>query len=310
MPAEPSSDLLLLTCASGKQASALLPHLSEWKNLRLAVNSTASKQRLEKQYPHAEVIQTDLYSPTNTAALLKGVNVVIHIGPSYHVHEAEIGYMMIDAAAASYQSGTGPLKHFILSSVLNPHLSKMMNHDVKRLAEEYLVESGIPYTILQPTTFMDNLPIGMLMQQDKPVFDSAWSLDSKFSWIALQDLAAAIYVVLNERERHFYASYPLVSTNTTVSFRQALTIIGKKIGKDIKMGQRDFQGAVNSLLIRLYGTTEGVDKRTRDTAERMILFYDGRGLVGNSNVLEWLIGRRAVQFGEWAESKVEEAKVR
>jgi hypothetical protein len=71
MPADPSSDLLLITSASGKQATALLPLLTSWKNIRLAVNIASSKQRLQQQHPHADVVQTDLYSPQNCTALLK-----------------------------------------------------------------------------------------------------------------------------------------------------------------------------------------------------------------------------------------------
>ncbi|KAJ4289080.1 hypothetical protein N0V90_011422 [Kalmusia sp. IMI 367209] len=308
MPADPAKDLLLITSASGKQAAALLPLLSEWKRLRLAVKSAASKQRLQKEYPHAEVIQTDLYSPMNAASLLKDVNVLIHIGPSYHTHEREIGYMMIDAALQESASNDGGFKHFILSSVLNSQLSKMMNHDCKRYVEERIMESGLPYTILQPTTFMDNLPIGMLVQQEHPVFSSAWNTDNEFSWIATRDLAAAFYAVLSQREKHFFAAYPLVSTHTPLSFGEAMGLISKKIGKEIKVEVKEFRAAVDSVLVRLYGTSEGIDPRTTDTAQRMILYYDNRGLVGNSNVLEWLIGREATQFDGWIDIKVKDLR--
>lgn len=307
MPADPQNDLLLITCASGKQASALLPLLSGWKRIRLAVNSDSSKERVSKQYPHAEVIQTDLYSPTNTAALMKDVTTVVHIGPSYHPHETEIGYMMIDAALAAYDHGKGTLKHFVLSSVLNTQFRKMMNHDCKRYIEEYIMESGLPYTILQPTTFMDNLPIAIFVQQENPAFKSAWSTDVKFSWICLRDLSAVMKTVLEEREKHFYAQYPLVSTHATLSFDEALKIVGRKLSKEIEVSVAEYRVAVGNLLVRLHGTTD-VDPRTKDAAQRMILFYDNRGLVGNSNVLEWVLGRKATQFDEWVDLKVKEVK--
>lgn len=307
MPADPNNDLLLLTCASGKQITTLLPLLSEWKRVRLAVKSAPSKERLQKQYPHAEVIQTDLYSPSNTANLLKDVNVVIHIGPSYHPHETEIGYMMIDAAVKEYANGTGSLKHFVLSSVLNTQLRKMMNHDCKRYVEEYIMESGLSYTILQPTTMMDNLPIPLFLKEANPAFACPWDTAIKFSWICLKDLSQVMKKVLEEREKHFYAQYPLVSTHHTVSFSEALTIVGEKLGKKIEASVAEYRKGVDSLLVRLHGTTD-VDQRTKDAAQRMILFYDNRGLVGNSNVLEWVLGREATQFEEWVDWKVEEVK--
>ncbi|KAF2713114.1 hypothetical protein K504DRAFT_461693 [Pleomassaria siparia CBS 279.74] len=95
-----------------------------------------------------------------------------------------------------------------------------MNHAAKHQIEEVLIESNLPYTILQPGTFMDNIPIGLLLlaSQDDPVFPAAWSTVQPFSWLALADLAHAMRTVLDERERHFYATYPLVSTTELVSF--------------------------------------------------------------------------------------------
>jgi uncharacterized protein YbjT (DUF2867 family) len=308
MPANPSKDLLLITSATGKQASTLLPLLSEWKHLRLAVKSESSANKLRQQYPHAEVTQTDLYSPSNCASLLKDVNVVIHIGPSYHPHETEIGRMMIDAASNSYSHGNGPFKHFILSSVLNSQFSKMLNHDCKKEVEEWIMESGIPYTILQPSTFMDNIPVAVLAAQEKPVFPAMWNTDIPFSMIALRDLAAVFKAVLYQRGKHFYAQYPLTSTHVPITFAEAVNTISEKIGKEVKIEKMEYKDAVEALLKRLYGSNEGVDQRSRDSSQRMILFYGNRGLVGNSNVLEWVLGREATQFGEWVESKVEEGR--
>ena len=306
MPVDPAKDLLLITSAGGKQASTLLPLLTEWKNLRLAVKSAASKDRLAQQYPHAEVIQTDLYSPANCTSLLQDVTVVIHVGPSYHPHEAEIGKMMIDAATTSYQSGHGSLKHFILSSVLNSQLSKMMNHDCKKQVEEYIMESGLPYTILQPTTLMDNIPVAVLAQQDEPVFRAAWRTDIPFSMIALKDLADVFKIVLCERERHLYAQYSLVSTHAPLTFGDAISVISERIGKHVKIERLEYKQAVDGLLMRLFGASEGVDKRSKDAAQRMVLFYDNRGLVGNGNVLEWVLGRNATQFEDWVKGKLED----
>jgi uncharacterized protein YbjT (DUF2867 family) len=306
MPADPTKDLLLITSATGKQASTLLPLLKEWKHLRLAVKSESSKSKLQQQYPHAEIIQTDLYSPANCASLLKDVTVAIHIGPSYHPHETEIGKMMIDAAVQEYNNGKGTFKHFILSSVLNSQFSKMLNHDCKKEIEEWIMESGLPYTILQPSTFMDNIPVAMLAGQENPVFPAMWNTENAFSMIALQDLAEVFRTVVEEREKHYYAQYPLTSTHTPITFSQAMATISKKTGREVKIQQMEYKDAVEALLKRLYGSNEGVDQRSRDAAQRMILFYDNRGLIGNSNVLEWVLGRRATQFDEWVERKVTE----
>jgi hypothetical protein len=62
-----------------------------------------------------------------------------------------------------------------------------------------------------------------------------------------------------------------------------------------------------STLFRLKGTEE-VDLRTRDAAQRMLLFYNYRGLIGNPNVLNWLIGRKPLSYADWVDMRVKEEK--
>lgn len=52
----------------------------------------------------------------------------------------------------------GVLKHFVYSSVLHPQLKSMINHDGKRQAEGYLIESGLDWTILHPSRFLNDFP--------------------------------------------------------------------------------------------------------------------------------------------------------
>jgi hypothetical protein len=255
-------------------------------------------------YPDSAVT---LHIPGHTKAHssdLSGIR--IHIGTSYHPHDTSIGKMMIDGATTAYANGTGSFKHFIFSSVLNSQLSKMLNHDCKRHIEEWLMESGVPYTILQPSTFMDNIPVAMLAQQEKPIFPALWSTRNRFSMLALSDLAQVFKVVVEERERHFWASYPLTSTQRPVSFDEALGVVSRKIGREVVVERMTFGDAVNALLKRIYKIDDAglADRRSRDAAERMILFYDRRGLVGSSNVLEWLLGREALQFEGFVDEMV------
>lgn len=155
---------------------------------------------------------------------------------------------------------------------------------------------------------MDNIPVAMLAKQEKPVFPALWSTENKFSMLALTDLADVFKVVAEQRGRHFYALYPLTSTHRPISFAEALRVIEGKIGKDVVVERKAFRDAVDALLMRLYTLedAEDVDRRSRDAAERMILFYDGRGLVGNSNVLEWVLGREALQFEKFVDQAIDE----
>ena len=93
MSVDYKTDVILLTCASGKQCSHLLPLIAgKWKCLRLVVNSVSSEERLKKAYPNAEVTRADLAEPQECKRVLKGVTTVYQVIPGFHPHETEIGF--------------------------------------------------------------------------------------------------------------------------------------------------------------------------------------------------------------------------
>jgi uncharacterized protein YbjT (DUF2867 family) len=300
MPASPSTDLLVITAASGKQASALLPQITNWSRLRLVVHSPSSLQTLKSFHPTAETIQADLTNPSSCTSILKDATVLYHIGPSFHPHETEIGYNMIDAALLS--SKTGTFKHFVYSSVLNSQLRKLLNHDCKRFVEEYLMESGLQYTVLQPTHFMDLFPVPKLMQDpgEEVIYDANWNPDTPFSFIALADLGLAAKTVLEEREKHYLATYPVVGTSP-MTYREVCGVVGEVLGKKVVVRQRGFEEAVELFGKLLFG--EEANGKRRDGLERLLLYYNRHGLVGNPNVLGWLIGRTPMSYKGWVVEK-------
>jgi uncharacterized protein YbjT (DUF2867 family) len=299
---DPENELVLITCASGKQASTLIPILQpKWKRLRLAVHSDSSAQRLREQYPNAEVVQADLVNPSDTKRIMKGVSAVYHVGPTGNAHETQCGYNMIDAAVAE---GTSSFKHFILSSVFPSQLRKLMNHDCKRYVEEYLMESGLNFSILQPSHFFENTPVAMFMQQEQPVYPIPYNPDIKFSFTALRDLADVTALVLEQRETHYFAVYPIIST-MPVPYSEFLKIVGKAVGKAIKVEKKSYEESVAFIANRFNAKD---DPRKMDMMERLLLYYNSRGLWGNPGVTEWLLQKKPTGCEEWAKMQVAAVK--
>jgi len=56
------------------------------------------------------------------------------------------------------------------------------------------------------------------------------------------------------------------------------------------------------------GKAEDASWVSRQGLGRMLLHYNDRGLVGNSNVLEWLLERRPTGYREWVRLMLEESK--
>lgn len=297
------NDLLLITCASGKQATALLPHIiPKWKHVRLQVLSTASKERLEKAYPSAEVICADMADSHACHQLLKNTTSVFLVGPPFHPHESTLCTNILDAAL------TQPTTPYILyTSVLHPILRKLLNHDIKRYTEEYLIESSLPYTIIQPTTMMENLPLAHLMSSPEPIYPANWSPATKFSFVSTLDIAEAAYKILCAPEKHRYATYQLVSTPEPLSYNEAMAIVSEEIGKEVKIVPRSLEEAADRGVKMVAGGRD-VTQGMKDVGVRMFLYYDDRGLLGNSGVLEWLLGKKPRDYRTWVREKVKEIR--
>lgn len=166
---------------------------------------------------------------------------------------------------------------------------------------------------------MDAYPVAMLAGQEKPVLEKWWKPEHKNSVIALRDLAEASAKVLHQRELHYLAEYQLCST-MPISELEIIKIIEKRIGKSIELKTPTFETGVNKLVRALFGgqepsvpagarsilelASEG-DSRpdiVHDTVERLILFYNRRGLKGSPNILRWVLGREPTTVEEWVDS--------
>ena len=327
------SDILVIICPSGKQCSHLIPLLYNKGTfkLRLAAHSTKSAKALTSIYPEAEVVSTDLTSLAACQALLHGATSVYHVGPSFHSHEKEIGLNMVDAAVSETRRPGSKFEHFVFSSVLSTQHRSLIQHDLKSYVEERLFLSDLKWTIIKPTNFMDAYPVAMLAAQEEPVLERFWSVNNPNSLIALRDLAEAAAEVLNAREKHYFAEYPLCSTMPTSDVEVA-NLVGKRIGKDVVTTVAP--NGVEVILQWLFGAEGGVentnygdigkngasqallaaegdvrDDLARDMAERIVLYYNRRGLVGSPNVLKWLLGREPTSVEEWIEIQMKEAGI-
>ena len=307
MPLDTKKDLVVITSAGGQQAAHLVPTLYQHDcRLRLVVNSNTSQRRLQKQYPNAEVLIADLVEPSEASRVLAGAAVLYHVGPTFHTFETQIGYNLV-TAALELRSAAEPFKHFVYSSVIHTQIRKLLNHDAKRLVEEFLIESGLSYTVVKPTHFMDMFPAAKLAKDanQQVEWPAWWDPEISSALIALCDLGEAASKIMLEREPHVFASYDLCGTEP-MSHTLQCEIAGKSMGKAITPTLVDFRTAVNDFVSFKYG--ENVPSYSRDATERLFLYYNRYGLPGNPNLLRWILGREPTSFQAWVESEVKGSK--
>ncbi|KAF5003998.1 hypothetical protein FDECE_9498 [Fusarium decemcellulare] len=299
-------DLILVFAAAGKQTRPLVPLLAKnFKNLRLVVNSEASQLKLRSQFPEADVVRADQSDPEAVRRVFRGVTAAYYVGPSMHHQETQNGYHAIDAAVS--EQAEGNFKHFVFSSVLKPQLRKPLNHDNKRYIEEYLFESPLNYTVLQPCNFLaENLyPIAKWIHEDEPVLSLPYDHNIPNSHIFLEDLAEATLKILQEREKHYHSEYPLSSTYP-IAYKDLVQPTEKALGKRIKIVKLPYLETVEKLVKASFG--DNYNAGNLDVAERLVLWYERYGLNGSPNVLEWLLGRKPTTYEEWLEQRVTAAK--
>ncbi|PVH68016.1 putative nucleoside-diphosphate-sugar epimerase [Cadophora sp. DSE1049] len=301
-------ELIVLTCASGKQCSQIIPLLypqSSLFKLRLVVHSPSSLARLQEQYPEAEVLQANLDDPHDCAKITDGASVLYYVSPTFQPHETQFGINVIDAAVEESKKPGSKFAHFIFSSVIHTHLRKMLNHDRKRYIEEYLCESPLSWTVMQPSHFMDNT-IGRLLKlkdSPEPVFVAAQNPDIAFSFSCVRDFAEASALVIKERSKHFFATYQLVST-WPIKYSEYIQAVGSAFGKTIKVKWAPYEEVVDMYAKFIFGDVN-VDLPLKEGPARMLLYYNGRGLLGNPRVTEWLLNRPATSPAELARMLVD-----
>ena len=182
----------------------------------------------------------------------------------------------------------------------------MLHHHSRLQVEEYLMESELNYTILQPTHFMFLFPMAPILAQENPVYTANWNPNIPFSFLALGDLGEIGAKVLNEREKHYSAQYPLCGDGP-LSYRQICDMASQEIGKTVELRQKTYEESVRGFSMRMFGSLD-TDAESIDGVERILLYYNRHGLIGSTNICGWLLGRKPTTWPNWMRAEIEQIK--
>ena len=280
---------ILVTCAGGKISKVLLPALlKNGYNLRAFVHSDKSASQLKQTLVDAgsnlEIVVGDLENPQDVKKAMVGIDIVFYIGPSLHPREDSIGKNVINEAQSAGVS------HFIFSCLLHPVRTKLLNHKIKLAVEEYLIESRLPYTILQPTHFMHMTRCKDIV--DNGVMKLHYSFDVLQGYLDLEDYVEVILKILRDPSHHDRATYELLGDNQTGV--GVAGFISKHSGKDIKC-------EVISIEDIKYESYMGrnASEYEEDAFKRLFFYYNRWGLTGNKNILRFLLEREPTSMEQY-----------
>lgn len=274
--------MILITGAGGKTGRAVLRALSQAGSVSAFVRRQEHVYAL-KDLGAQSVFVGDLRDRDAIRNAVQGVRSMYHIPPNMSQDEIEIGRLVIDEAR------TAGVQHFVYHSVLHPQTERMAHHWAKLRVEEMLFESGLPFTVLQPAPYMQNLMGGWKGIVEAGVLRVPYSVDSKISFVDLEDIAEAAGFVLRDSS-HVNAVYELAGTRPQ-SHADVAGILSKVLEREVRAEQQEIED---------WKARAGeMSDYARENLVRMFEYYDKWGLVGNPNVLRWLLGRDPASFASF-----------
>jgi uncharacterized protein YbjT (DUF2867 family) len=273
---------MLVTGASGKTGRRVVAAIAKRGGAVRALVRRAVAGAELRQNGAADFVIGDLTDSESLKRAVQGVGQVLHICPPMHPKEDAIARTLIDL------SGDAGVERFVLYSVMHPILADVPHHDRKLQAERYLVDSSLPYTILQPGRYMQHLVPIWKSVLATGVQSMPFSVTSKFSLADLSDLAEASARVMTD-PGHEGATYELAGPQA-LSQDDMAAILSELLGRPIRAQAKPADQ------LRREMEAAGVPAERIDTMSKMNAHYDSHGLIGNPNVLRWILGREPNDF--------------
>ncbi|WP_315115641.1 NmrA family NAD(P)-binding protein [uncultured Clostridium sp.] len=279
--------MILITGANGQTGRAIIKALlSKGERIRAFVHTTEQIQEI-KSLGEMEAVAGDMMDKKVVDEAFIGVSAVYHICSAVNPLEVEIGQMIINAACSA------KVEHFVYHSVLHSILQDMPHHQKKLMVEELLVNSGIPYTIIQPAVFMQNILESWNSLSEKGIFQQKFftTQETRMCMVDLEDLAEAASIILTS-PGHTGATYELCGSEN-LSLSDMIAAMEQHFGREIKVETPQdemFAAQLKKL---------GVGDYQVNTLLKMFQHYNEHGFIGNPNVLTWILGRKPNDFSSF-----------
>jgi uncharacterized protein YbjT (DUF2867 family) len=281
--------MILITGAAGKTGKAVLRMLTKEGQLVRALVFRSEQIPEVETLGAKDVLVGDMRDVALLKQAMKGVHSVYHICPNINADEITIGEKIIEAAAAA------GVTHFVYHSVLHPQVEAMPHHWKKMRVEERLFASGLPYTILQPTVYMQNLLANWESITKTGKYSVPYAVESRISMVDLEDVAKAAAIVLleassAEHPAHQGATYELAGT-PAMSQTEVAEILSQHLGCPVIAEQEPID------VWEQRARASSMGDYQVDTLIKMFRYYESYGFAGDSHVLSWLLNCPASSLG-------------
>jgi uncharacterized protein YbjT (DUF2867 family) len=241
---------ILVSGATGHQGGAVLRHLRERHfPVRALTRDANSPKARALMTPGVEVTTADLDDPASLMSVLDDIYGVYSVQPFTDNQEEEVrqGNNLVDAANRE------EISHFVYSSVIAADASTGIPHfESKGKIEEHLRNSGLPYTIFRPVSFMDNW-LGAKDQIDAGTLALPLKPETRLQMIAVDDIGAFVSQAFEHSGHWNGKTYDLAGDEP--SMQEIAQALGRAAGRNVKYVQvpwDEFEKRAGSDLTKMY----------------------------------------------------------
>lgn len=276
---------ILLTGATGSVSSAVIRSLQgSGHHLIGLVRDPAKAKALEAQ--GVELRTGDLSHLRTIETAFTGVDIAWLLAPPTELAPFQ-------SSNALWAARLGGVKHVVrMSAVGAAHDAPNLNSRMHALSDSELAGCGIPFTIVKPHFFMQNL---MMMAQsiaDQGALYFALG-DAKLPMIDVRDIATTVASILTNPAPHAGKTYTLTGP-AAIGLDTVAAAIGEAVGKPIKYVPVPVAAMVDTM------TKMGVQDYTQVSMRDYLTSYSRGWEAGVTSAVKQITGTEPRGVGEFA----------
>lgn len=284
--------MILITGAAGKTGRALVRTLAAGREpVRALINRPEHAPGLQALGAIATPM-ADMRDGAGVQRAVDGVRAVYHIAPNVSPDELVIGRNVIAAAQSA------GVERLVYHSVLHPHIEAMPHHWQKARVEELLFASGLAFTILQPTAYMQNITAAWEAITAGGRYPVPYSPEARLSLVDLEDVAQAAAGVLAEPG---YAGATIEAVGTPgITPGQIATTLSAELGRPVEAEQVPLEAW------KAGARAAGLGDYSISALAMMFVYYNDHGLTGSPLALASVLGRRPTSLEAFVRRVIQE----
>eukprot|EP01119_Soliformovum_irregulare_P005341 TRINITY_DN1710_c0_g2_i5.p1 TRINITY_DN1710_c0_g2~~TRINITY_DN1710_c0_g2_i5.p1 ORF type:complete len:1587 (-),score=603.11 TRINITY_DN1710_c0_g2_i5:171-4931(-) len=281
-------ETVLVIGASGNVGTPLVRLLLQKKSIKVRAASRDPSKLFKLKEEGAEVVEWDLKKPETLTAALTGISRVFFIGP-FSLKMAEESTFILNQIFKLKN-----LKHIVKLSAYRVEEPGFELGAIHAQLDDLVKKSGIPYTILRPNSFFQNMEnfFGGAIKNGSDIY-SAFGDKAKLSYVDCRDVAAVAAQVLTSDE--YFGKVIDISGPESIDHHQMAATLSKYIGRDLKYVNVSDEQYLNAM--RGYGFEDEMVKLMLGLYKE---YQAGRHVDTKSpGEVEKIIGRKLFTFDDY-----------